>query len=136
MTRRFALAAVLALMTAGAAAVSLARPAPAASSYVPFTRAAFERAQAEDRRIVVDVYAAWCSTCQAQESVLERMTARADNADLIVFHVDFDTQKDEVRRFRAPRQSTLIAYRGTRMTGILVADTRESEIAALIDTTR
>lgn len=136
MTRRFAVAAALALMTAGAAAVSLARPAPATMNHEPFTRAAFERAQAEDRRILVDVHADWCPTCRAQEAVLDRLTARADNADLIVFRVDYDTQKAEVRRFRAPRQSTLIAYRGTRQTGILVADTRESEIAALIDTTR
>ena len=109
----------------------VAAPTPAA-----FNRAAFEQAQASDKRILVDVWAPWCPTCRAQEPIIDRVAAARGNENLIVFRVHFDDQKAEVRRFGAQRQSTLIAYRGTRETGRLVADTNPDRIAALVATTR
>ena len=47
-------------------------------------------------------------------------------------HVDFDSQKDAVRRFGAPMQSTLIAFKGGRETGRSVGDTNPQSIAALL----
>ena len=110
-------------------------PAPPAGS-VAFDRAAFEQAQAADKRILIDVWAPWCPTCRAQEPIIDRVAAARGNENLIVFRVSFDDQKAEVRRFGAQRQSTLIAYRGSRETGRLVADTNPDRIAALVATTR
>lgn len=137
MNRRRLLVASLAGLGLVAAAASVMASAPAvAPPHVAFDRAAFEQAQAADKRILIDVHAPWCPTCRAQEPIIERLSAARGNENLIVFRVDFDGQKAEVRRFGAQRQSTLIAYRGTRETGRLVADTNPERIAALVASTR
>jgi thioredoxin 1 len=117
------------------ALLALGAPASAAD-HAPFTQSAFEAAQAQGRPILVDVYAPWCPTCRAQEPVIERLVATPAYDDLIVFRVDFDGQKDVVRRFRAQRQSTLIAFRGARETGRNVGVTAYFEIERLLATTQ
>ena len=107
-----------------------------AADHAPYTQAAFEAAQAQGRPILIDVYAPWCPTCRAQEPVLERLTATSTYSDLVVFRVDFDSQKDVLRRFGAQRQSTLIAFRGTRETGRNVGVTAYFEIERLLATTQ
>lgn len=137
MNRRHLFAASLAglgLFLAAATATALT-PATAPAP-VDFDRAAFEQAQAANKPILVDIWPPWCPTCRAQEPIINRVAAAPGNEDLIVFRVHFDDQKAEVRRFGAQRQSTLIAYRGTRETGRSVADTNPERIAALVATTR
>jgi thiol-disulfide isomerase/thioredoxin len=137
MNRRHLFAASLAglgLVLAAATATALV-PAAAAAP-IAFDRAAFEQAQAADKRILVDIWAPWCPTCRAQEPIINAVAAARGNEDLIVFRVHFDDQKAEVRRFGAQRQSTLIAYRGSRETARSVADTNPERIAALVATTR
>lgn len=137
MNRRNLLSASLAgLGLLAVAATTMAFARPAAPSPVAFDRAAFEQAQAADKRILIDVYAPWCPTCRAQEPIIDRVARARGNENLVVFRVDFDGQKAEVRRFGAQRQSTLIAYRGSRETGRLVGDTNPDRIAALVATTR
>lgn len=137
MNRRHLLAAGLSgvgLIAVAAAAFAFSPPTPPMP--VPFERAAFEQAQAANKRILVDIWAPWCPTCRAQEPIINSVAAARGNEDLVVFKVHFDDQKAEVRRFGAQRQSTLIAYRGSRETGRLVADTNADRIAALVATTR
>jgi thioredoxin 1 len=50
-----------------------------------------------------------------------------------VIHVDFDAQKDAVRKFGAQMQSTLIVFKGGKETGRSVGDTNPDSIAALLD---
>jgi thiol-disulfide isomerase/thioredoxin len=137
MNRRHLFAASLAgfgLVAISATAMAFAPVA--AQAPVGFDRAAFQQAQAANRRILIDVWAPWCPTCRAQEPIINRVAAARGNEDLVVFRVDFDDQKAEVRRFGAQRQSTLIAYHGTRETGRSVAETDPDRIAALVATTR
>jgi len=122
---------MIAIAAAAFAFAPIAAPAP-----VAFDRAAFEQAQADDKRILIDIWAPWCPTCRAQAPIIESVARARGNENLVVFKVHFDNQKAEVRRFGAQRQSTLIAYRGTRETGRLVADTNPDRIAALVATTR
>jgi thioredoxin 1 len=137
MNRRNLLSASLAGLGLVAVAATTMAFAPAAGpAPVAFDRAAFEQAQAADKRILIDVYAPWCPTCRAQEPIIDRVAGARGNENLVVFRVDFDGQKAEVRRFGAQRQSTLIAYRGSRETGRLVGDTNPDRIAALVATTR
>lgn len=137
MNRRSLFAASLAALGLAAIAATTMAFAPAAApAPVAFDRAAFEQAQAADKRILIDVYAPWCPTCRAQEPIIDRVAGARGNENLVVFRVDFDGQKAEVRRFGAQRQSTLIAYRGSRETGRLVGDTNPDRIAALVASTR
>ena len=108
----------------------------AAAESVPFSRTAFQAAQAAGRPILVDVYAPWCPVCRAQEPILESLSARPANAQLIVFRVDYDNDKNTVRSFRATSQSTLIAYRGTTETGRSVGDTDAASLARLVASTQ
>ena len=52
---------------------------------------------------------------------------------LKVFRVDFDSQKDVVRKFNARMQSTLIVFKGGAEVGRSVGDTDGNSIEMLLD---
>ena len=93
---------------------------------------AFKAAQSSNKSILVDVSATWCSTCKAQHKVLDSLAKRPEFSDIVVFEVDFDTQKDALNTFNARWQSTLIAFRGERETKRLVGDTATESIEDLL----
>jgi thioredoxin 1 len=98
-----------------------------------FDPASFKAAQSGNRSILVDITASWCPTCKAQHRVLASLAKKAEYAELVVFDVDFDTQKDVVRSFNALSQSTLIAFRGAQETRRLVGETRTAAIEDLLN---
>ena len=98
-----------------------------------FSESAFQQAQAAGTSILVHVTAPWCPTCKAQKPILGRLEAEPKFKALKVFDVDFDTQKDAVRRFNARMQSTLIAFKGAQEGARSVGDTRPGSIEALLD---
>lgn len=118
----------------GLALILLTVPAFAAER-VPFEQSHFVAAQKERRPILVDITASWCPTCVAQKPILERLTAKPEFKNLIIFTVDFDAQKDVVRRFHAQMQSTLIAFKGAIETARSVGDTEEPSIEKLLRST-
>ncbi|RYC33330.1 thioredoxin [Lichenibacterium minor] len=107
--------------------------AAAAAEVAPFTSAAFDAARAAGRPILVDVSAPWCPTCKAQRPILSNLEAQAKFKDLLVLDVDFDSQKDVLRRFGVRMQSTMIAFKGDRETARSTGETRPAPIAALLD---
>lgn len=102
-----------------------------AAEIKPFETAAFEAAQKGGRPIVVDIAASWCPTCKAQKPIIHSLAADPAYSEMIVFEVDFDSQKDVVRSLNARMQSTLIAYDGGTETGRSVGDTKPESIGAL-----
>ena len=125
---RFLPGTLLAIMlVAGSAA------AQEAQSEAPFTPERFAALQEEDALILLDVYADWCPVCAQQQKVLARY--REANPDM-AFHtltIDFDDQKEYVRQFGAPRQSTLILYQGKERVWFSVAEMRDDVIFAALD---
>jgi thiol-disulfide isomerase/thioredoxin len=111
---------------------ALGQPAFAAES-AKFTEAGFAAAQAAGAPILVDISAPWCPTCKAQQPILDRLENAPKFEALKVFRVDFDSQKDIVRQFKATTQSTLIVFKGAAETGRSVGDTDPNSIAALLD---
>ncbi|NLH81545.1 MAG: thioredoxin family protein [Phyllobacteriaceae bacterium] len=103
-----------------------------AAEKVPYTQATFDAAQTAGRSILVEVHATWCPTCKAQAPILSSIEEGAAYENLVVFHVDFDGQKDAVKRFDARMQSTLITFKGGKETGRSVGDTDPTSIAALL----
>jgi thiol-disulfide isomerase/thioredoxin len=115
------------------AGIALSLPASAAE-WKDFEAAAFAQAQKDGKPILVDVFAAWCPVCRAQNPILTQLTREPKFKDMIVFKVDFDTQKDDLRALKAQQQSTLIVYKGEKETGRSVGDTNPGSIEALLDT--
>jgi thioredoxin len=101
----------------------------------PFDSAGFKAAQSAGKPILIDVFAPWCPTCKAQQQVLKTLEKKPEFDKIIVFKVDFDTQKDAVKSFGARAQSTLIAYKGETETGRSAGDTNPQSIEALLMST-
>lgn len=123
LTRTAALAAL------AASALALATgTAAAAQSKEAFTPERFEELRAQDALILIDVFADWCPVCAMQQEVLAAFREEHPDVPLRILTVDFDTQKEWVRHFGAPRQSTLILYRGRERLWFSVAETRADRI--------
>lgn len=94
----------------------------------PFTEVAFKQAQANNEVILIDVFATWCPTCKRQSMILADYFHKNPTSKVKVFVVDFDEQKDWVSYFKAPRQSTLILYKGEKQLWFSVAETKADVI--------
>ncbi|MEX1258998.1 MAG: thioredoxin family protein [Gemmatimonadota bacterium] len=98
-----------------------------------FTEARFAELQAQGAFILVDIFADWCPDCAQQQRVLAAYREAHPAVPLHTLVVNFDTQKDVVTRFRAPRQSTLILFRGSEQLWFTVAETREEVIVQALN---
>ena len=122
------------LLLAIVASVALLGALPAsAAEWKPFDAAAFAQAQKDGKPILVDIFAAWCPVCRAQNPILTQLTREPKFDDMVVFKIDFDDQKDAVRAVKATSQSTLIVYKGETEKQRSVGDTNPASIAALLD---
>jgi len=120
---------------AGSLASLMAMSAASAAERKAFDAASFEAAQQRGARILVDISATRCPTCKAQKPIIDSLAEQSANNDLVIFSVDFDSQKPIVRQLRAQSQSTLIAFRGKTETARSVGDTDPGSIAALVQST-
>ncbi|KKO44669.1 thioredoxin [Arsukibacterium ikkense] len=126
---------VIAAVVLLAAALFIFNPANASNEHLEkhkhaFTAELYQQAKAENRLVLIDVYAPWCPTCRRQHGVLNDYFAANPNSDIQVLQVDFDSQKDWVTHFKAPRQSTLALYRGYEQLWFSVAQTKQKTIFA------
>ena len=125
---------VRSLLLAIVASVALLGALPAsAAEWKPFDAAAFAQAQKDGKPILVDIFAAWCPVCRAQNPILTQLTREPKFDDMVVFKIDYDDQKDAVRAVKATSQSTLIVYKGETEKQRSVGDTNPASIAALLD---
>ncbi|EJI1277642.1 thioredoxin family protein [Vibrio vulnificus] len=79
---------------------------------------------------LVDVFASWCPTCKKQSQIIDQYFAENPDSKIQVLVVDYDSQKEWVSHFRAPRQSTLLLYKGKEQLWFSVAETSKSKIFA------
>ena len=122
------------LLLAIVASAALLGSLPAsAAEWKSFDAAAFAAAKKEGKPILVDIFAAWCPVCRAQNPILVQLTREPKFKDLVVFKVDFDTQKADVRALKATSQSTLIVFKGETEKGRTVGDTNPPSIATLVE---
>jgi thiol-disulfide isomerase/thioredoxin len=121
-----------AILAMGLVAGGLWAGSAAAAETSNFTPESFAAAQKEGKSILVWIHASWCPTCAAQAPILAGLENETRFKDLAVFQVDFDSQKDAVRRFGAQIQATLITFKGATETGRVVAETDPQALAALL----
>jgi thioredoxin 1 len=111
----------------------VATVAPAFAAEVkPFDRAAFAAAQAANRPILVDVKAGWCPVCASQARTIKATIPAAAFDKLVIFELDYDSQKAEWQAFGARKQATLIAFRGKSQVGRLEFVTDKTQIQNLL----
>jgi thioredoxin 1 len=100
-----------------------------------WNEAAFDAAKAAGRPILLEIHAVWCPTCKAQTPILSELTSEPKYADLQVFKIDFDTEKDLLKKLNVRTQSTLIVYKQGAEVGRSVGDTNRDSIAELLSKT-
>lgn len=98
----------------------------------PFDAAKFDTLNKEGKSILVAVHADWCPTCKAQEPIVSDLLKSPEMSGITSFRVDFDNQKDAVKRFKAQYQSTLIVFKGGKEVGRSTGDTKKESITALL----
>lgn len=121
------------LLTASATALPFASQA-APLEYEP---GMVEKHLAAGETVFLDFTADWCSTCAAQERVINAL--KSENPDyeskITFIDVDWDTygKSDLVKRMNIPRRSTLVVLKGDQELGRIVAQTGTPQIKALMD---
>lgn len=99
----------------------------------PYTQAAFAAAQAQNKRILVDVEAPWCSTCFIQRPIISKLDKQPALNDLVVFTVNFDRDTKALRALRVSVQSTLILFHGKTEIARLTGETDPHAIDAFLE---
>jgi thioredoxin 1 len=101
-----------------------------AFSALDFEAKAFQSAQAENKIILVDVFATWCPTCKAQQKDLESILKDPKYKDVVTLKINFDN-KEVVKEFgklidkKIPRQSTILVFKGKERVSFSVAERGE-----------
>lgn len=123
----------------GFAALALAGAVPSPSlalETIDYTPESLAQLQQGGQPYLLDFFASWCTTCAAQERVLEDLaSSSAAYGAIPILRVDWDLHSDGAlaRGLAIPRRSTLVLMRGTSELGRLVAETRRDRIAGLLD---
>lgn len=131
LTRRQALITLVAAAIAGSAT----RPAVALDT-LAYSPGVLATLQASGKPFLIDFFATWCTTCAAQERVLDELKGESAAYEAVpILRVDWDVYGDGElsRQLAIPRRSTLVVMSGTQELGRLVAETRKDQIAGLLD---
>jgi thioredoxin 1 len=119
------------LLAVAVSLVATAAIAQSAGSGAKFTQAAFDAAQAAGKPVVVEVTAPWCPTCKAQAPIINSLMAKPEMKGVTLLKVDFDSQKDVLKKLNVSQQSTLIAFKGKAETSRSTGDTTQAGIEKL-----
>lgn len=94
----------------------------------PFNETLYQQYQDSEQVYLVDVFATWCPTCKKQSKIIDQYFSENPDSKIKVLVVDYDDQKEWVTHFRAPRQSTLLLYKGEKQLWFSVAETSKDKI--------
>ena len=97
-----------------------------------FDAALFEAQLSAGKSILVVGHAPWCPTCRAQESALKSIYANDTYQKITYFVIDYDNQKDALKKFGIQRQSTLIVFKDGKEVGRNIGATSNSTIESLL----
>ncbi|WP_254871523.1 thioredoxin family protein [Pseudooceanicola sp. HF7] len=123
---------------AAAGTASLLLPLAARAAPLDYTPGLVQEKLAAGETVFLDFKASWCTTCAAQERVLDALKAENPDYEAHVTFVDVDwddyARADFTKSLRIPRRSTLVVLKGDEELGRIVAGTGRDQIKALMDT--
>jgi len=115
-------------------AASLAFAAGASfGAELAFNQAAFDKALADGKPVVVDFAASWCPTCKEQKPIVQGLLKDPKRRSLTVFVADFDKEEALKQRLKVTMQSTLVAFKGGKEVARSTGQTDKTELGALLD---
>lgn len=118
-------------------AALIAAPFMASAEALDYTPGLVKERLAAGETVFLDFKASWCTTCAAQERVIDALKAAdpAYDAHITFVNVDWDQYGKHAftKDLQIPRRSTLVVLSGDQELGRLVAQTGQSEIKALMD---
>lgn len=106
--------------------------AATAADKKPFDQKAFEAAQTAGKPILIEVSAPWCPVCWAQSPILSKLRSEPKFKNMVSFNIDYDLQKDLLRKFGVQKQSTLIVFKGKQEAGRSTGDANAASIGSLL----
>ncbi len=83
-----------------------------AGEIIPANMEAYKAAASAKKPIIMHIHATWCPVCAKQDPVIESLMKEPEFKDVVVFKIDFDTDKGLVEQLGVKYQSTLIAAKG------------------------
>ena len=92
----------------------------------------FETQLSAVKPILVVAHAPWCPTCRAQETALKSIYANETYKEISYLVIDYDNQKDALKKFGIQRQSTLIVFKDGKEVGRNIGATSISTIESLL----
>jgi len=99
----------------------------------PFSQEAFSASQAANDSIIVYIFAPWCTTCKKQEAVIEKIIQAPRFDKVQYFVVDFDNDKETMRKLKANTRSTILVYKGPREITRSANDTDPASLQSLLE---
>jgi thiol:disulfide interchange protein len=98
-----------------------------------FSDDAFKSATAAGKPVLVEFHADWCPTCRAQDKVINSFRHNPEYKGLVILRVDFDAEKELLKRFGVRRQSTLIVFKGDGEVARAVGESSPDGIKKLLN---
>jgi len=98
----------------------------------PYSQTEFDKLTKEGKPVVLHVHAKWCSTCAAQDPILNSLMKSPEFKNFTFYNVDFDTSKDLLKILKVSRQSAIIVFKQGKEQARSLGDTKESSIKDLL----
>lgn len=96
-----------------------------------YSQPEFEALAQAGQSVIVDVSAPWCPTCKAQKPIVESLAKQPAYKDVTILMVDFDSEKNLLRKFKVNMQSTLIVFKAGQETARSVGDSTPAGIEGI-----
>lgn len=98
-----------------------------------FSADAFAAAQRDNRVILIEVHAWWCPVCWMQKSAMLSIEKNPRFKNLVAFTVDYDQDKEILRRLNVQKQSTMVVFKGATEVGRSVGENSEAALSRLLE---
>lgn len=103
-----------------------------ASEWQKYDKDQFMASQKSGDKILVDIFATWCTTCKAQSVIMNKMRAAGELDGVSLYKVDYDVNKEFVKEYRIARQSTILVFHGKEEKVRSIAETNPERLTAVI----
>jgi thioredoxin 1 len=105
----------------------------AAAEFVTFDKAKFETLVQSNAPVVVHTHEWWCSTCRAQQKVLEELQKDPKFTKVTMFRASPGGDRETLAPMKVTSRSIILVFAGGKEIGRLDWVTDASQIRALIE---